>query len=185
MTEQAVQDLLRPDMVAVAAAAVSLIALVFNLAMWRRHVRTGIEVLKFSNDGHLMAWANRVLAAMSEAQHLCAATNVGPLYLNERALALATTLSALMDEGRWFFPQTPRPTADHNKPTRSRAPRQTVIEQLSAVYDSVNELQRLEEPAKEALMARIGEARRQFVAEVQHAIDPRRRRWVMDRIRNV
>lgn len=171
------------DMVAVVSAAVSVIALAFNLALTRRQTRVSVELLKFNNDGQVMAWANRVVAAMSEAHHVCAAANVGALFLNERSLALATTLSALIDEGRWFFPNVGKRPADLEKPGAYRGARQAILDHVVKVYEAVNELQRLEDTPREGLGQRIVEARRQFVSEVQLAVDPRRRAWVMDRFR--
>src|SRR5262249_19038621 len=115
--------------------------------------------------------------------HVCTATNVGSLFLNERSLALATTLSALIDEGRWFFPNVGRRPTDLDKPGAYRGTRQAILDHVVAVYESINELQRNEDVPREGLVARIVEARRQFVSEVQQAVDPRRRAWVMDRFR--
>jgi type IV pilus biogenesis protein CpaD/CtpE len=44
-------------------------------------------------------------------------------------------------------------------------------------------MMRAEDASREALAAKIAEAKRHFVSEVQHAVDPRRRAWVMDRFR--
>ena len=43
--------------------------------------------------------------------------------------------------------------------------------------------QRADDAARSSLVAPIHDARRHFVSEVQHAVDPRRRSWVMDRFR--
>jgi len=171
------------DLVAVVSAAISLIALALNLAIARRQTRVSVEALKFNNDGQVMAWANRVVGAMSEAHHMCAATNVSSLFLNERSLALATTLSALIDEGRWFFPNVGRRPSEVEKPGAYRGSRQAILDHVVQVYEAVNELQRSEDPPRTGLAQRIVEARRQFVSEVQLAVDPRRRAWVMDRFR--
>jgi hypothetical protein len=61
------QELHVADMVAVVSAGISLIALALNIMITQRQTRVSVETLKFNNDSQVMAWANRVVAAMSEA----------------------------------------------------------------------------------------------------------------------
>jgi hypothetical protein len=171
------------DLVAVASAGVSVLALFLNIMITSRQSRVSVESLKFNNDSQVMSWANRTVAAMAEAQHICASPNVSALFLNERGIILATTLSSLIDEGRWFFPNIGRRAADGERPGAHRSVRQPVLDHIVAAYEAVNEMLRTEEGARTGLAAKIAEAKRHFVAEVQHAVDPRRRAWVMDRFR--
>jgi len=176
-------DLQASDLVGVTSAGISLIALALNILITQRQTRISFETLKFNNDTQVMNWANRVVSAMSEALHVSNATNISAMFLHERALSLATTLSALVDEGRWYFPNVGRRPADVDKPGAYRGSRQAILDHIVVVYESVNELQRLEDGPRDALASKIGEAKRHFVTEVQHAVDPRRRAWVMDRFR--
>lgn len=171
------------DWVAVASAGISVLALLLNILITSRQTRVSVESLKFNNDSQVMNWANRTVAAMAEAQHICASPNVGVLFLNERGIMLATTLSSLIDEGRWFFPNVGRRLKDGEKPGAYRGTRQPVLDHIVAAYDAVNEMLRQEDGVRDGLAAKIGEAKRHFVSEVQHAVDPRRRAWVMDRFR--
>jgi hypothetical protein len=161
------------DLVAVASAAISVLALVLNIVITSRQTRVSVENFKFNNDTQLMGWANRVVVAMAEAYHLNAKTDVH---------ALATTLSALIDEGRWFFPNIGKKETDHEKPGAYRGTRQAVLDHIVAVYNAVVAMPGAG-AASEQHMAAIHEARRHFVSEIQHAVDPRRRAWVMDRFR--
>lgn len=176
-------DLPMNDLVAVVSAAISVIALVLNILITSRQTRVSVESLKFNNDSQVMSWANRTVAAMAEAQHICASPNVSALYLNERGIALATSLSSLIDEGRWFFPNVGRRTTDGEKPGAYRGTRQPILDYVYAAYEAVSAMSREEDAPREALATKIGEAKRHFVSEVQHAVDPRRRAWVMDRFR--
>ena len=176
-------DLQASDLVGVTSAGISLIALAFNLLITQRQTRISVETLKFNNDSQVMNWANRVVAAISEAYHVCSAPNASALFLNERGLALATSLSALIDEGRWFFPNIGKRPTDVEKPGAYRGTRQPILDHIVVVYECVSELQRMHDDSRSALAAKIGEARRHFVTEVQHAVDPRRRAWIMDRFR--
>ena len=165
------------------SSSLGIAPLAFNLLITRRQTRISVETLKFNNDTQVMNWANRVVSAMSETFHVCSATNASALFLNERGLTLATTLSALIDEGRWYFPNIGRRPTDVEKPGAYRGSRQPILDHIVVVYDCANELQRMEDEPPAALASRIAEARRHFVSEVQHAVDPRRRAWVMDRFR--
>ena len=171
------------DWVAVGSAAISVIALLINLVITSRQTRVSVESLMFNNDSQVMNWANRVVGAMSEAHHLSSAGNVSPAYVHERALGLATSLSALIDEGRWFFPNIGKKETDHEKPGAYKGTRQAVLDHVVAAYDAVTVMQRADDAARAGLVAGIHDARRHFVSEVQHAVDPRRRSWVMDRFR--
>lgn len=171
------------DWVAAVSAAISVLALLLNILITSRQTRVSVESLKFNNDSQVMNWANRTVAAMAEAQHICASPNVSALYLHERAITLATVLSALIDEGRWFFPNVGRRTTDPDKPGAYRGTRQPILDYLVSAYEAVNTLMRSEDAEREPLVAKIAEAKRHFVSEVQHAVDPRRRAWVMDRFR--
>jgi hypothetical protein len=162
------------DWVGVISAGVSVLALALNIALTSRQTRVSVETFKFNNDTQLINWANRVVVAMAEAYHLNPKTDL---------LALATNLSALIDEGRWFFPNIGKKDTDHGKPGAYQGTRQAVLDQIVAVYDAVVAMSSASDQAREALMANIHAARRHFVSEIQHAVDPRRRAWVMDRFK--
>lgn len=169
------------DWVAVVSAAISVVALLINLVVTSRQTRVSVESLKFNNDSQVMNWANRVVVAMSEAHHLSVGGGVSTALSQERGLALATSLSALIDEGRWFFPNIGKKPTDADKPGAYTGTRQAVLDHVVAVYDAVVAMQGVSQ--REGFVARIHEARRHFVTEVQQAVDPRRRAWVMDRFK--
>jgi len=162
------------DWVAVTSAAVSVLALALNIVITSRQTRVSVETFKFNNDTQLMNWANRVVVSMAEAYHLTAKTEVH---------ALGTNLSALIDEGRWYFPNTGRKETDPDKPGAYRGTRQAVLDHIVAVYDAVVAMPNADEQAWHKHMANVHAARRHFVSEIQHAVDPRRRAWVMDRFK--
>jgi hypothetical protein len=162
------------DWVAVASAAISVLALVLNIVITSRQTRVSVENFKFNNDTQVMNWANRVVVAMAEAYHLTPETDTH---------ALATNLSALIDEGRWFFPNIGKKEADQEKPGAYRGTRQAVLDHIVAVYNAVIAIPNADEQTRHEHMAAIHAARRHFVSEIQHAVDPRRRAWVMDRFK--
>jgi hypothetical protein len=162
------------DWVGVISAGVSVLAVVLNIALTSRQTRVSVENFKFNNDTQVMSWANRVVVAMAEAYHLNPKTDMH---------ALATSLSALIDEGRWFFPNVGKKETDPEKHGAYQGKRQPVLDSIVAVYDAVIAMPAASDQARQELMASIHAARRSFVSEIQHAVDPRRRAWVMDRFK--
>lgn len=171
------------NLVAVVSAGISVVALALNLLVTQRQTRISVESLKFNNDGLVMTWANRVVEAMSEAQHLCQATTAPDTRTHERSFSLAAMLSALLDEGRWFFPNVGRKEADGEKHGAYQGSRQAILDHVIGVYNCLEEFRHGGHGSREDLASAIGTHRRAFVTEVQRAVDPRRRKWVMDRFR--
>lgn len=171
------------NLVAVASAGISLIALALNILITQRQTRISVEGLKFNNDSQVMTWANRVVEAMSEAQHLCQSTTPPDTRTHERSFSLATMLSALLDEGRWFFPNVGRKEADGDKHGAYQGSRQAILDHVIGVYTCLEEFRHAGAGSREDLAAAIGTHRRAFVSEVQRSVDPRRRAWIMDRFR--
>jgi hypothetical protein len=89
----------------------------------------------------------------------------------------------LIDEGRWFFPNVGKKDTDGEKHGAYQGKRQAVLDSIVAVYDAVVAMPGASEHVRQELMSVIHAARRAFVSEIQHAVDPRRRAWVMDRFR--
>jgi hypothetical protein len=171
------------DAVAVESAGVSVVALALNVLITQRQTRISVETLKFNNDSQVMTWANRVVEAMSEAQHLCQSTTAPDARTHERSLVLASSLSGLLDEGRWFFPNVGRKPTDVEKPGAYRGTGQAILDHVIGVYTCFEEFRHSGDKSREDLASAIGTHRRAFVSEVQHAVDPRRRAWIMDRFR--
>lgn len=170
-------------LVAVASAGISVIALALNILITQRQTRISVEGLKFNNDSQVMTWANRVVESMSEAQHLCQSTTAADARTHERGFALAAMLSALLDEGRWFFPNIGKKETDAEKQGAYQGSRQAILDHVIGVYNCLEEFRHGGGGSREDLAAAIGTHRRAFVSEVQRSVDPRRRAWIMDRFR--
>jgi hypothetical protein len=165
-------------LVGLGAALISVLGALMTYLISTRQTRVNVENLKFSNDTAVIAWANRVVSMMSEGQELAKiAPRADAGWIAERQVALAFGLSALVDEGRWYFPNHGKKDGDEGMPTAYRGHRQAILDHIVAGYDAV---QSLAEPTAQNA---IGVARRNFVSDVQQAVDPSRRQWVMERFR--
>lgn len=164
--------------IAIAAATTSVIGAIVSYLVASRQTRINVESLKFANDTAVIAWANRVVSVMSEAHEfaLAEAEGDGAAYQRRRVTFLHV-LSSLVDEGRWFFPNVGEKAGDTNVEGAYRGHRQPILDFIVAAYNAVAD----QEPAQAA--ATLLQQKRAFVSEVQRAVDPLRRQWIMERFR--
>ena len=168
---------LNPEtLIGAAAAAVSLLGALMTYLISMRQTRVNVENLKFSNDTAVIGWANRAVAMMAEAQELARAhSQLEPTFLAGRQIGIAHGLSALVDEGRWYFPNSGKKDGDDAVPSAYRGHRQRILDHIVATYDAVHGL------TGPDIAERIATERRSFVSKVQQAVDPSRRQWIMER----
>ncbi|MFZ4288557.1 hypothetical protein [Variovorax sp. HJSM1_2] len=113
-------------------------------------------------------WANEVACAASEAIHICDHLDV------PRKLDIQIRLSALIDTGRWYFPNQWKDDYGTEKYPAYRGIRQPVLDCVVATYDLIGDAS----ASKEQLVA----VQREFVSHIQEALDPRKRDEEIKRI---
>ena len=160
-------------MVAVAAAAISLVAALMSYMIAGRQTRIEVQSLKLATDTAIIGWANRCLALFAEIYEYARAPDSA--LFRERRIEYLHMLSSLVDEGRWFFPNVGSKDGDEDKESAFRGHRQPVLDDLVAAYRAVEEL------PPEACAARVYQARRDFVSDVQKVIDPHQRIRALER----
>ncbi|MGQ9366610.1 hypothetical protein [Azospirillum sp. ST 5-10] len=142
-----------------------------------------LEALLTEQSHALQAWADEVIDRMSEAHALC---GLDPQRMPEGAffhkrVELAWRLSALVDRGRLFLPNTHASDRGLHKPAAFRGFRQQALDH---VVDACRLLDHLTAGATAASPSEVARAliaaRRAFVSEIQTIIDPRTRQ---DRLR--
>jgi hypothetical protein len=125
----------------------------------------------------LLSWANDVVTAMSDAISLC--------YLDPKRLQngeffykrhlLYSRLSALLDQGRWFFPNLQHLEHGQDKEKAFRGIRQEVLNTIEAALRLVKELNYVDQAPNRDKTSELVKGKRAFVSEVQQILDPRRR----------
>lgn len=113
-------------------------------------------------------WANEVCCGVSEAIHTIGSED------EQRRLSIQIRLSALIDTGRWYFPNQWKDDYGTHKEPAYRGIRQPV---LDCVVDAYRLLEAAD-ASKEGLVA----AQREFVSHIQEALDPRKREEEIKRI---
>src|SRR3546814_2711022 len=88
------------------------------------------------------AWADRVCVTISDAIHMYRLDHSDPLLRRD----ILARLSALLDSGRWYFPNRHAEQIGSHKPAAYRGLRQPVLDAIFAAYRSeehTSELQSL------------------------------------------
>ncbi|TPL81719.1 hypothetical protein FJ950_22895 [Mesorhizobium sp. B2-3-14] len=178
------------DMATWAAALVALLALLVAIVERRGADRANLEnrelarqnadLLKQQHRLEQRAWTDTHFDAVRDwAQQVCF-TVAEAMHIQEgQRAAVLSKLSALIDIGRWYFPNQWSEKYGIDKEPAYRGLRQPVLDCLVAVYDSLSD----GTPSSE-LRSRLEACQRHFVSQIQLVIDPRRREKQVARILN-
>lgn len=140
--------------------------------------------LKFFED--FQKWADQLVNVLTEAIHLCDLDPkqvVGESFFDRRH-RLRITLSAMIDKGRWFFPNIA--VDDHGtvKELAYRGYRHELLTGLVMAYRCLERLDYRNRDNNELLRTELTAAKRHFVSQVQKIIDPRTQQAELERIRS-
>jgi hypothetical protein len=172
-----IKSLTPSDLVAIGSALIALVSFVFNWVVVGRQTALQSESLKAQMDADVLAWGGDSMDALTKAQWL-ARNRGGTLsseeFRRERNLVLAS-VSGLIDKGRLFFPNRITKTTARHKARAFRGGRPFVLNPLVFACHALERLDYdINEPDAEAATFFMG-CRREFVSELQHHLDPRRR----------
>lgn len=171
---------------ALVGAASLVAAIVFGLLAWylshvaNRAAATANKIsIRSTEDqyfGLLTEWASGVVRSLEEAIHLCLVDpKQSPDLFFQRRLELMAALSALLDQGRWFFPNLEDDAHGADNEPAFRGYRQGVLNLIAKSYTLIKsynfKIQTPNWPIKAALVAN----ERNFVSIIQSIVDPRRR----------
>jgi hypothetical protein len=162
---------------AVVSAVIAIIAVIVSLRTARTQQALQFEQVKTQRDGDVNRWAQACIELLAACESFVAVfdpqqRDAGQ---NEQYRAMRYRLSALIDQGRLFFPNDEPHKKGKNKPPAYQGVRQRILDVLVWAYDAFAEYDEASSDADRVRIAtRIGECRRYFVSEAQAAIDPRR-----------
>jgi hypothetical protein len=135
------------------------------------------EQVRIQRDSDVLRWTNECIAILANCESFVAVFDpqqrdrqVDELYRTTRY-----RLSALIDQGRLFFPNERPEAKGTDKPLAYQGYRQQILDVLVWAYDAFARYETLtSDPDRAQLATSLGEFRRRFVSEAQIAIDPRR-----------
>ncbi len=174
--------------IALVSAAISLVAVLVSLRTARAQNALSaklaeeehqllFEQVRMQRDSDILSWTEACIRSLAECEFFVEHLDPGRLSEENRILYrdLRCRLSALIDQGRLFFPnETPEMKGAEN-PVAYRGFRQRILSFLVHSFDEFSKFERLgSEDQRQALVATLNDLRRKFVSEAQVAIDPRR-----------
>lgn len=163
------------------SATVSVVALGLNVRVAGRSTAIQrFEVRQRYFEG-VHAWAAEAVAAIARAIALCTDPPGEPPFARERR-ETAAAISALVDRGRWHFPNLVGDGKGDDKELAFQGHRQDVLNHLMAALRAVGEMRHDDAVVQEDVERRLVAARRGFVSEVQRVLDPRARASEYERI---
>jgi hypothetical protein len=170
--------------VAAVSAVLALASLVLTAAVVRHQSQLQFESLKAQMDAEVVAWAQEAVDLVAHAEMLARRRGVAYSVEEFRRLGFETAqkLSSLGDRGRLFFPNDTPEAHGREKEAAFQGFRQPI---LDAVIFACAQLDRIAVegagPDDEAA-AFLNKCRRLLVSEAQNAVDPRRRRQMLQRL---
>jgi hypothetical protein len=175
------------------SAAVALCAAIATIWFSRKNLRRELvnqrismvsTRLKYFED--FKKWADQLVDILTEAIHLC---DLDPKKIVDepffyRRHRLQITLSAMIDKGRWFFPNLEVDDHGADKELGYRGYRHELLDGLVSAYRCLKRLDYENRDNNNSIRNDLTIAKRHFVGQVQKIIDPTTQRSEFDRIRS-
>lgn len=159
------------------AAVLSACAILLSLWVFSRQQKIARWQLRLHREDHIIAWSRSCVVLLAEIEEAAKAHRMTGTELlpHEQFLAARSRLSALIDEGRLYFPNIKSRTHGKDKHDAFKGHRQKILDPLVAFYDRMKVIQYdPAEVATEEKSKALNAHRRAFISEAQHIIDPRR-----------
>jgi hypothetical protein len=123
----------------------------------------------------MRSWASEAVDALSVAIHLCELDpqECKPGDFSEKRHRLRCELSALIQRGRWFFPNLREDGCDTVKEPAFRGFRHVIVHSLFRAYEQVGAMNHKCKEGNAEVRACLWKEYRCFVSEVQQVLDPR------------
>ena len=134
------------------------------------------EQVRMQRDSDILRWTERSIGLLAEAESVVAVYDPASTSADARAQlrSLRTHLSAVVDSGRMFFPNSRPDSKGQEKPGAYQGERQWILEVLVGAHAVLAKVDSAADVDRQATVARLAEIRREFVSQAQLAIDPRR-----------
>jgi len=162
--------------IGVISAVIALVAAVVSVYFSRKSLRVSALSARMQYYSDLREWAREVANALSDAIHLCEVNQDIMPRKNffETRHDIKIRLSALIDQGRWFFPNKTSGAAakGFEKEKAFQGVRLTVLDSIVFTYKLVKNMESGTCQVSENTKADMVTQKRVFVSEIQLALDP-------------
>jgi hypothetical protein len=161
---------IQPGWISALFAGFSLVGAAVTLVSNRTANRNSFR-LQWTRD--VVAWSSRVVDTLASAQGLCEAAGPEDVAAFPYRHIIAANLSALIDEGRFFFENKPLEGYGLEKPPAFRGVRPRMLSVLVQAHDYLKSAV-IPNPAGRAVHCeRLWHIRQLFVSDIQQIIEPR------------
>jgi hypothetical protein len=152
--------------------------------MQEESLRIGSETLRANVDAQILGWGEQMILLLAEAHALALRRGAygDPSEYARARDVLAARISGYIDQGRLFFLNDSADLVGLDRPVANRGYRPPVLDAAMLVYREVCMLDPAGSASAGAEANAIFQMRRAFISELQKALDPRRRRAVLDRL---
>ncbi|WP_143013835.1 hypothetical protein [Mucilaginibacter sp. OK268] len=149
---------------------------VFFINYQNEKLKKKIEHFKLLKDynAELKKWANNTIDLMSTAGHLCLLDPKKDSQFYNQRHNLLIALSAEIDKGRFFLPNTEIDGHGQYKAAAYQGFRVKALNVLVDCYDLVKSIDYMDQQKNIPVTKQIMECKRNFVSEVQIQLDPRK-----------
>lgn len=166
----------------VAAAVVAVFSLGLNWMVVRQQMKIQGEGLRVQLEVDVLAWSQEAINVLSEGMALASGRGqiVSGDDVRRSAHDIANRLSALADRGRLFFPNEPLGDFGAANAGAYQGVRPPILDAIVFASCAVQSIDpKAETPDDDAFQILLN-SRRLTVSEAQNAIDPRRRRDILN-----
>lgn len=143
------------------------------------------EGLRASLDAQVIAWGTRAIDVLAEAQRISSTRSqaASPTALDTARDTVVSRISALVDQGRLFFPNVSHDLVGLDRPFANRGFRPPILDALMLAFEWARRIEAsaTDDEVRAQTSALFG-ARRAFVSELQRALDPRRRQVIFENL---
>lgn len=163
------------------AAVLSACAILLSLWVFSRQQKLARWQLRLHREDHIIQWSRSVVGLLAEIEETARAhrTSNTELLPHQEFIQARSRLSALIDEGRLYFPNIKSRTHGRDKHDAYKGHRQKILDPMVAFYDRMKVIQYdPAEVATEEKFQALNTHRRAFISEAQSAIEPRRFRKI-------
>lgn len=130
------------------------------------------NIIRSLND-ELKSWADEALEILSEIGHLCEIDPKRDQGFFDKRVELLTILSAHIDKGRFFLPNTDKDIYGHHKPFAFQGLTREPITQLKLCYKILDEeFNYLDQSINKPLKGRLMNTKREFCSSIQKTLNP-------------
>lgn len=143
-----------------------------------------LDAMAFTSSWYtdLRAWASEVVDVLSETAEWCDNNHKSKNQRDEALLVCRYRLSALIDRGRFFFPNEYHEEYGLHKPEAYRGFRHPTLDYLVGAYQIINDPALVEEFGFSDKKSALIKLKRGFVSGVQDALKPRSQIREIDRL---